>query len=56
MQSAVTALRGLWIALMGLLLVLVVTNSIGGLAMAAYGALVLAVMLAELAVRNRVAK
>lgn len=56
MQSAVVALRGLWIALMAVLLVLVLTNSIGGFAMAAYSVVVLAVMLAEMMVRRRVAK
>jgi hypothetical protein len=39
---------------MAVLLVLVVTDSIGGYGMAAYGALVLAVMFTEQALRRRV--
>lgn len=41
---------------MALLLVLVVTNSIGGFTMALYGAVVLAVAVAELALRHKLAE
>ena len=50
---AIRGLRILWISLMAVLLVLVVTQSIGGFAMAAYGAVVLAVAVAEMALRGK---
>lgn len=53
MQRTIAALRILWIALMAILLVLIVTSQIGGFATALYGAAVLAVMFAELALRRR---
>jgi len=56
MLRTVKALRTLWVALMAVLLVLVLTNAIGGFAMAAYGAVVLAVAGAELMVRHKTAK
>ena len=52
--TVVLALRWLWLALMAVLLVLVVTQSIGPFAMAAYGAVVLAVGIAERAVQRKV--
>lgn len=55
-RTVANALRGLWIGLMALLLVLVATNTIGGFAMALYGAVVLAVAVAELTLRGRLAK
>lgn len=55
-RTVANALRGLWIGLMALLLVLVVTNSIGGFTMALYGAVVLAVAVAELALRHKLAE
>ena len=51
--TVIRILQGLWISLMAVLLVLVVTQSIGGFAMAAYGAVVLAVALAEMALRGQ---
>jgi hypothetical protein len=56
MLRTVKALRALWLALMAVLLVLVLTNTIGGFAMAAYGAVVLLVMIAELMARNKIVK
>ena len=54
MQRTVIALRTLWIVLMVLLLVLIVANLIGGFGTALYGAVVLAVMGTELALRRRI--
>lgn len=55
-RTIANALRGLWVALMAILLVLVVTNAIGGFTMALYGAVVLAVAITEMALRHRLAK
>lgn len=54
MQRTVIGLRVLWIVLMGILLVLVVTNTIDALAMVLYGIVVLAVAIAEMALKRRV--
>jgi hypothetical protein len=47
------ALRGLWLALMGLLAVLMWNNLISGAGTALYGLLVLAVMVAEQVLSRR---
>lgn len=51
--TVIRILQWLWISLMAVLLVLVVTQSIGGFAMAIYGTVVLAVAIAEMALRGK---
>lgn len=47
------ALRWLWVVLMAVLLVLLVTNSIGGIAMVLYGCVVLVGAIADMALSGR---
>lgn len=52
-KTVVLALRWLWGVLMAVLLVLVVAQSIAGFALALYGAVVLAVAIADMAISGQ---
>ena len=54
MQRTVTALRILWVVLMLILGGLIITGSIGGFATSLFAAAILAVFIAELAVKRKV--
>lgn len=53
-RTVILALRALWVVLMLILGGLIITGSIGGFATSIFAAVILAVFIAELAVKRRV--